>query len=61
MREGVIDRPAEKELLPMQPGDVYQTYADVDDLVHEFGFKPGTSLEEGLSKFVKWYKEYFLS
>ena len=60
MREGIIDKPAEKEFLPMQPGDVYQTYADVDELVKDFGFKPSTSLEEGLSRFAKWYKEYYL-
>jgi UDP-glucuronate 4-epimerase len=59
MAEGIIDWPAEKELLPMQPGDVYQTYADIDELVRDFGFKPGTSLEEGLLKFAKWYKEYY--
>jgi nucleoside-diphosphate-sugar epimerase/dTDP-glucose pyrophosphorylase len=58
MAEGVIKVPAEKEFLPMQPGDVYQTYADVDDLVKDFGFRPSTSLEEGLSRFAKWYKEY---
>ncbi|WP_231507836.1 NAD-dependent epimerase/dehydratase family protein [Bacillus sp. UNC41MFS5] len=60
MREGIIDKPAEKELLPMQPGDVYQTYADVDELVKDFGFKPSTSLEQGLSRFAQWYKEYYL-
>lgn len=59
MREGIIERKAEKELLPMQPGDVYQTYADVDDLMRDFHFKPATSLEEGLSKFAKWYKEFY--
>ena len=59
MREGIIDKPVEKEFLPMQPGDVYQTYADVDDLVRDFNFKPNTDLEEGLSCFVKWYKEYY--
>ena len=59
MREGIIDKPSEKELLPMQPGDVYQTYADVDELVKDFGFKPSISLEEGLSRFAKWYKEYY--
>ena len=59
IREGVIDHPAEIELLPMQPGDVYQTYADVDELVRDFGFKPSTSLEEGLGRFAKWYKEYY--
>lgn len=60
MEEGIISKPAEKELLPMQPGDVYQTYADVEELVRDFGFKPGTSLEEGLSRFAKWYKEYYI-
>jgi UDP-glucuronate 4-epimerase len=60
MKEGIIDQPAVKELLPMQSGDVYQTYADVDELVNDFGFKPSTSLEEGLSRFAKWYKEYYL-
>lgn len=59
MNEGIIDKTAEKELLPMQPGDVYQTYADVDDLIKDFDFKPNTSLEEGLSKFAKWYKEFY--
>jgi len=59
LREGIIEHPAEKELLPMQPGDVYQTYADVDDLVRDFGFKPNTTLEEGLTRFVRWYKEYY--
>lgn len=57
--EGIIDKPAEKELLPMQPGDVYQTFADVDDLIKDFDFKPDTSLEEGLSRFAKWYKEFY--
>ena len=55
----IIDKKAEKELLPMQPGDVYQTYADISDLERDFGFKPSTSLEEGLDKFAKWYKEYY--
>lgn len=58
--EGIIDRPAEKELLPMQPGDVYQTYADVDDLARDFDFKPDTRLETGLSRFARWYKEYYM-
>ncbi|ULT56200.1 GDP-mannose 4,6-dehydratase [Neobacillus drentensis] len=59
MREEVIDKPAEKEFLPMQPGDVYQTFAEVDEIVKDFGFKPNTSLEEGLNRFAKWYKEYY--
>jgi len=44
----------------MQPGDVYQTYADIDELIKDFGFKPSTRLEIGLEKFVKWYKEFYL-
>lgn len=59
MNEQIITKPAEKELLPMQPGDVYQTYADVDDLIRDFDFKPSTSLEEGLARFAKWYKEFY--
>ncbi len=59
MKEGIINKEAEKELLPMQPGDVYQTYADVDDLIRDFDFKPNTSLEEGLSRFAKWYREFY--
>lgn len=50
---------AKKEYLPMQPGDVYQTYADVTDLMRDYDFKPETSIEEGLQKFVDWYREYY--
>ncbi len=50
---------AQKEFLPMQPGDVYQTYADVTDLMNDFDFKPSTSIDEGLGKFVEWFKEYY--
>ncbi|MDE6606337.1 MAG: NAD-dependent epimerase [Lachnospiraceae bacterium] len=50
---------AKKEYLPMQPGDVYRTYADVSELMEDFAFKPDTSIEEGLGKFVKWFKEYY--
>ncbi len=49
---------AEKELLPLQPGDVPDTYADVDDLVEEFGYKPLMNVNQGVENFVKWYKEY---
>ena len=56
MEEGVADAPAPHELLPMQPGDMYQTYADVDDLVRDVGFKPSTPLEVGLREFARWYK-----
>ena len=57
--ERAIGKEAKKEFLPMQPGDVYQTYADVTPLVEKFGFKPSTSIEEGLGKFAQWYKEYY--
>lgn len=49
-----------KELVPMQPGDVEITYADVDELVRDFGFKPATPLREGLRKFAEWYKEFYM-
>lgn len=54
-----LGREAKKEFLPMQLGDVYQTYADVSDLMHDFDFKPSTSIDEGLGKFVTWFKEYY--
>jgi UDP-glucuronate 4-epimerase len=60
IKEGIVSEPAKKEFMPMQPGDVYQTYADVDDLVRDFGFKPSTTLKQGLEKFAAWYKEYYL-
>lgn len=57
--EKAIGKTAEKEYLPMQPGDVYQTYADVTDLQRDFDFKPSTSIEDGLNRFAKWYFEYY--
>ncbi|MGG6269337.1 NAD-dependent epimerase [Leptolyngbya sp. AN03gr2] len=57
--EQLLDRSAIKKFLPMQPGDVLTTYADVDDLMQDVGFKPETSLEEGLFRFVQWYREYY--
>ena len=53
------DFDAHKELVPMQPGDVPVTYADTSALERDFGFKPNTSLREGLRKFAKWYKEFY--
>ncbi|MCE5343000.1 MAG: GDP-mannose 4,6-dehydratase [Eubacteriales bacterium] len=50
---------AEIEYKPMQPGDVYQTCADVDDLMRDFGFKPQTSLQDGLDQFAAWYRAYY--
>lgn len=57
--EKCLGRTAVKEYLPMQPGDVYQTYADVSDLMRDYDFKPDTSIEEGLGRFVAWYREYY--
>lgn len=54
-----LGREAKKEYLPMQPGDVYQTYADVTDLMQDFGFKPATGIDEGLRRFAEWFKEYY--
>ena len=57
--EKIIGKTAKKEFLPMQPGDVYQTYADVSDLTNDFDFKPNTTIEEGLQKFVDWYLDFY--
>jgi len=56
----ILGKKALIEYKPMQPGDVYETYADVDDLVNAFGFAPKTSIEEGLKKFWLWYQSYYL-
>ena len=57
--EKELGKTAQKEFLPMQQGDVYQTYADVSELTKDFGFKPSTSLQEGLAEFVKWFRVYY--
>lgn len=57
--EKCLGKEAKKEFYPMQPGDVYQTYADVTDLIEDFDFKPSTPIEEGLQKFAEWYREYY--
>jgi nucleoside-diphosphate-sugar epimerase len=63
IRAGVLpedyDFDAHKELVPMQPGDVPVTYADTSALERDFGFKPSTSLREGLRRFAEWYKEFY--
>lgn len=63
IRAGVLpqdyDFDAHKELVPMQPGDVPVTYADTSALENDFGFKPSTSLREGLRKFAEWYKNFY--
>ena len=56
--EQAIGKKAARELLPMQPGDVPATYADVDDLMREVGFRPATPIAEGIARFIAWYKEY---
>ncbi|MDY4490239.1 MAG: GDP-mannose 4,6-dehydratase [Candidatus Faecousia sp.] len=64
IRAGVLpedyDFEAHKELVPMQPGDVPVTYADTSALERDFGFKPATSLRQGLRRFAQWYKEYYM-
>jgi UDP-glucuronate 4-epimerase len=57
--EHSLGKAAKKNFLPMQPGDVYATYADVDDLMEDFGYKPSTPIEKGLESFVKWYRGYY--
>lgn len=57
--ESCLNKKAKKNFLPLQPGDVPATYADVDDLMAEVGFKPATPIEEGIIKFVSWYRQYY--
>jgi len=57
--ENCLGRKAEKNLLPIQAGDVPATYADVDDLRRDVGFQPATPIEEGIARFVAWYREYY--
>jgi len=57
--EEKIGRKAEKIYMDMQPGDFLRTYADVSDLERDIDFKPNTSIEDGLGKFVEWYRKYY--
>ena len=57
--EDCLGRKAEKNLLPLQPGDVPDTYADVQDLVRDVGYQPATSVEDGVANFVAWYRDYY--
>ncbi|MDD5476516.1 MAG: NAD-dependent epimerase [Syntrophales bacterium] len=57
--EDCLGRKATKNLLPMQPGDVAETCADVDDLMRDVGFRPSTTIEEGIPRFVDWYRKYY--
>ncbi len=57
--EECLGRKAEKNYLPMQAGDVPATYADIDDLSRDVGFRPSTPIEEGIARFVSWYRDYY--
>ena len=54
-----LGKTAEKNLLPMQAGDVPDTWADVDDLVRDVGYRPDTPIEDGVQRFVEWYLDYY--
>jgi UDP-glucuronate 4-epimerase len=54
-----LGKTVQKNLLPLQPGDVPDTYADVDDLVRDLDYKPSTSVEVGIERFLEWYQEYY--
>ena len=57
--ESALGMKANKELLPIQPGDVPDTFANVDDLVSEFNYKPSTPIKLGVENFVKWYRKHY--
>ena len=59
--ENALGKKAVKKYLPMQDGDVPNTYANVDDLVRDVGFKPSTSIQDGIHRFIEWYREYYKS
>ncbi|HEX9647282.1 MAG TPA: NAD-dependent epimerase/dehydratase family protein [Alphaproteobacteria bacterium] len=57
--EAALGRRAETEMLPMQPGDIAETYADIDELSRDTGFRPTTTIEEGIPRFVAWYRDHY--
>ena len=57
--EKSLGKKAEKQLMPIQPGDVEKTWADVSALKRDYDYNPGTPVEEGIQKFVEWYREYY--
>jgi len=57
--EDCLGMKALKNFLPLQAGDVPATYADVNELINDVGFNPATSVEEGITRFVEWYREYY--
>jgi UDP-glucuronate 4-epimerase len=54
-----LGRKAEKKMMPMQPGDVPATYADIDDLARDVGFRPSTPIDTGIGRFVAWYRDFY--
>jgi UDP-glucuronate 4-epimerase len=57
--ETALDRKATKNFLPLQPGDVVETYADITDLERDVGYRPSVAIETGIANFVQWYKSYY--
>ena len=57
--ENALGKKSVKKLLPIQPGDVPATYADIEDLTRDVGFAPATPIEEGIARFVQWYREFY--
>ena len=57
--EKALGRKAQKEFLDLQPGDVVATYADIDDLIEDVGFRPRTSIDVGIERFIEWYGAYY--
>ena len=57
--EDALGKKAQKRLMPIQPGDVLRTYADIDPLIADVGFTPATPIEEGVGRFVEWYRGFY--
>ena len=57
--EEALGKEAIKEFLPLQPGDVPATCADIDDLIKDVGFKPATNIKTGIANFIAWYRDYY--
>ena len=57
--EKFLGMKSKKNMLPMQPGDVPATWADVDDLIEDFGYKPAVTVQEGVGRFIQWYKDFY--
>jgi UDP-glucuronate 4-epimerase len=57
--EKALGKEAQKNFLPLQPGDVPETYADIDDLTRDIGYQPATKIEDGIAKFIEWYRGYY--